>query len=219
MVKITNYGHACFEISCDGTTLLVDPFLTGNGQAAVTAEEVQPDYILVTHGHGDHVGDAAAIAKRTGASIITTVDVGEALFGDCPNLVPGNIGGTVQLPFGSVKFTEAIHGSGVPGALACGFLISIGGKKIWHMGDTALTKNFELYENEVDCLLVPIGDVFTMGPADALKAVRMVKPKLAIPMHYNTFPFIVQDPQKFAEDVTAAGLSAKVLAPGGSLEI
>ena len=219
MLKITFYGHSCFGLE-DGTTkLITDPYLTGNDLAAVSPREVEADYILVSHGHGDHVGDTAAIAKRTGASIISPVDVSRELFGNKFPIVPGNIGGKTDLPFGSVKLVPAIHGSGVAGALACGFVIRIGGKTVYHMGDTSLTRDFELLAGEIDVLLVPIGDVYTMGPEDALRAVKMIRPGLTIPMHYNTFPVIRQDPEAFAASVGATGFEAKVLAPGQGLTL
>lgn len=218
MLKLTYYGHACFGLT-DGTArLIIDPYLTGNPLAPIGPDEVEADYILVTHGHGDHVGDAAAIAARTGASVVGCVDVVRPLLGDAAKLIAGNVGGTVRLPFGSVKLVTAIHGSGVPGALACGFIIELGGKRVYHMGDTALTRDFELYEEPtLDAVLMPIGDFYTMGPADALRAAELMRPKLVVPMHYNTFPQITQDPDAFAAAALEKGIAAKVLDPGGEL--
>jgi len=220
-MKITFLGHACFLMDDGGHKILTDPFLTGNGLAAATADEVETDMIFVTHGHGDHVGDTEAIAKRTGAPVCCTVDLAEGVFVPAGlETIQGNMGGTLPMPFGSVKFINAIHGSGVPGCLACGFLFEIGGKKIYHAGDTALTSDMAfLAEEEIDVALLPIGDVFTMGPKDALRAVQMIRPKMVIPMHYNTFPPIAQDAQNFAEKVREAGVEAKVLKPGESLEL
>lgn len=124
------------------------------------------------------------------------------------------------MPFGSAKFFQAIHGSGVPGCLSCGFIFEMGGKKIYHAGDTALMTDMALLADEdIDVALLPIGDVFTMGPADALRAVKMIRPKLTVPMHYDTFPPIAQDPEAFAAAVQAAGFQAKVLRPGEVLSI
>ena len=156
MLTITFYGHACFALTDGETKLLIDPFFTGNGLAPIKAEEAETDYILVTHGHGDHTGDAASIAERTGATIITTVDVGTALFGNCRNLICGNIGGKIQLPFGSIQYVPAIHGSGVPGGVACGFVIRMDGKTVYHMGDTSLTKDFELLADSASEAFMPL---------------------------------------------------------------
>ena len=124
------------------------------------------------------------------------------------------------MPFGSAKFFQAIHGSGVPGCLTCGFIFEMGGRKIYHAGDTALMSDMALLaDEEIDVALLPIGDVFTMGPADALRAVQMIRPKLVIPMHYNTFPPITQDAEAFAASVREAGFQAKVLQPGESLSV
>lgn len=214
MLTITFYGHACFALTDGETKLLIDPFFTGNGLAPIKADEAEADYILVTHGHGDHTGDAAAIAERTGATIITTVDVGTALFGNCRNLICGNIGGKIQLPFGSIQYVPAIHGSGVPGGVACGFVIRMDGKTVYHMGDTSLTKDFELLADQIDALLIPIGDFYTMGPEDALTAVEMIRPGYVIPMHFNTFPMIMQDADSFARSVEEKDFQVQVLNPG-----
>ena len=212
-------GHACFLLD-DGTNqVLTDPFLTGNGLAAASADQVEADFIFVTHGHGDHTGDAEAIAKRTDATVCCTVDLAEGVFGPAGvKTQVGNLGGRIPMPFGSAKFFQAIHGSGVPGCLTCGFIFEMGGKKIYHAGDTALMSDMALLaDEEIDVALLPIGDVFTMGPEDALRAVKMIRPKLVVPMHYNTFPPIAQDPEAFAASVRAAGFQAQVLRPGESL--
>lgn len=214
-------GHSCFLLDDGAHKVLTDPFLTGNAAAAVSAEQVEADYIFVTHGHSDHVGDAVDIAKRTGAPVCCTVDLAEGLFGPAGVQVQvGNLGGTIPMPFGSAKFFQAIHGSGVAGCLSCGFLFEMGGRKIYHAGDTALMSDMALLaEEKIDVALLPIGDVFTMGPADALRAVKMIQPKLVIPMHYNTFPPIAQDPDAFAAAVKAAGFEARVLRPGETLSL
>lgn len=220
-MNLTFLGHACFLLDDGQHRILIDPFLTVNPLAPVSAEEVEADYILVTHGHGDHVGDAAAIARRTGAVICCSVDLADALFIDSNlQVVTGNIGGRISLPFGTVKFVSAIHGSGVPGALANGFVLEAAGKTIYHAGDTALTADMALLaEDHIDAALLPIGDVYTMGPGDALRAVQMIRPKLVIPMHYNTMPPIVQDAESFAATVQANGYAVKVLQPGESTSL
>lgn len=220
-MKLQFLGHACFLLD-DGThKVLTDPFLTGNVLAAVPADQVEADFIFVTHGHSDHTGDAVSIAQRTGATVCCTVDLAEGVFGPAGVRVQvGNLGGRIPLPFGSAKFFQAIHGSGVSGCLSCGFIFEMGGKKIYHAGDTALMTDMALLADEdIDVALLPIGDVFTMGPADALRAVKMIRPKLTVPMHYDTFPPIAQDPEAFAAAVQAAGFQAQVLRPGESLSI
>lgn len=138
-------GHACFLLD-DGTCkVLTDPFLTGNALAAADARQVDADFIFVTHGHGDHTGDAEAIARRTGATVCCTVDLAEGVFGPAGvKTQVGNLGGTIAMPFGSTKFFQAIHGSGAAGCLSCGFIFTIGGKKIYHAGDTALMSDMAL---------------------------------------------------------------------------
>ena len=220
-MKIQFLGHACFLLDDGAHKALVDPYLTGNPLAAVSANEVEADMIFVTHGHGDHVGDAVSIARRTGAQVCCPIELGEAVFAPAGiSVVSGNLGGWTKTPFGRVKLTAAIHGSGVAGGLACGFLFEMGGKKIYHAGDTALTSDMALLAAEgIDVALLPIGDFYTMGPEDALRAVEMIRPGLTIPMHFNTMPPIVQDGDAFASAVQADGFPAKVLQPGETLEL
>lgn len=220
-MKIQFLGHACFLLDDGAHKALVDPYLTGNPLAAVSANEVEADMIFVTHGHGDHVGDAVSIARRTGAQVCCPIELGEAVFVPAGiSVVSGNLGGWTKTPFGRVKLTAAIHGSGVAGGLACGFVFEMGGKKIYHAGDTALTSDMALLAAEgIDVALLPIGDFYTMGPEDALRAVEMIRPGLTIPMHFNTMPPIVQDGDAFASAVQADGFPAKVLQPGETLEL
>ncbi len=221
MVKLTFLGHACFLID-DGTyKLIVDPFLDGNPAAAVRPEDVKADYVFVTHGHGDHLGDAVSIAKRNNAVICTTVDLGDSALADCGAKVEtGNMGGSLRYPFGRVKFFQAIHGSGAPGTLSCGFIFDIGGKRIYHAGDTALMMDMQLLKDEkLDAALLPIGDVYTMDPHDALRAAEMICAGLTVPMHYNTFPHICQDADAFVKSLGEKGLKGAVLKPGESLEL
>ena len=203
-------GHACFLLDDGACKVLTDPFLSGAGHPD-WAEQVRPDFIFVTHGHGDHVGDTVDIARRTGAQVCCTADLSDGVFGPAGvRCIAGNLGGTVRLPFGSAKYFQALHGSGVAGCPACGFHFEMGGKIIYHAGDTALT---------MDMALLPIGDFYTMGPADALRAVKLIKPKLTIPMHYGTFPAIAQDPAAFADACQAAGYAARVLQPGEKITL
>lgn len=220
-MELTFLGHACFLLD-DGThKVLIDPHLSGNPLSAAKADEIEADFICVTHGHGDHIGDSVEIAKRTGAKVFCTVDLAGAVYKPAGiKVTGGNLGGTAPMPFGSVKIFPAIHGSGVAGGLACGFVIEMGGKKIYHAGDTALMADMALLEEEsIDVALLPIGDFYTMGPKDALRAVKMIRPGLTIPMHYNTFPAIRQDPHAFAASVNEIGFAAKVLNPGDSISL
>ena len=224
-VIATWHGHACWSIEGGGAHLLIDPFLTGNPKADVGPEEVDPDYILVSHAHGDHFGDTLAIGERTGAGVISNDEIAgycEAKALEAHHL---HIGGGRAFPFGRVKLTPALHGSTFPdgssGGSPCGFLLEIEGKRIYDAADTGLTRDMELLAEEapVDLALLPIGDNYTMGPDDALRAVGMIKPKVVIPMHYSTFDLIEQDAGAFAETVESAGFRCVILEPGESLAL
>lgn len=220
MMKITFYGHSCFLFDDGQYRVLTDPYLSGNPLAPIGADEVSTDFILVSHAHGDHIGDTVDIAGFTGATVISTVELcGQLLSPEGVRTIAGNIGGKVKVPFGSVKYVSAIHGSGIPGGLACGFVIEIGGKKIYFAGDTALTSDMALLRDEgIDIALLPIGDYYTMGPEDAKRAALMINPVLTVPMHYNTFPVIRQDPDAFAEGLREEELACRVLSPGETLK-
>ena len=219
-MKLQFLGHACFLLDDGVHKVLTDPFLSGAGRPE-WAETVEPDVIFVPHGAGDHVGDADAIARRTGAPVCCTADLADAVFVPAGvACVAGNLGGTVRLSFGSAKFFQALHGGGAAGCPACGFLFEMGGRKIYHAGDTALMADMTLLaEENIDAALLPIGDFYTMGPADALRAVKLIRPRLTVPMHYNTFQAITQDPEAFAAACQAEGYEAKVLWPGVSLTL
>ena len=224
-VKATWYGHACFSIVGGGATLLTDPFLTGNPLAAVTADEVSADYILVSHAHGDHLGDAVPIARRTGATIIANFEIATYCGNEGVNAHPLHIGGGRDFPFGRVKLTIAHHGSSFPdgsyGGNPAGFLLTLEGKKIYHACDTGLFYDMKLIGEEgIDLAILPIGDNFTMGPEDALKAVEFIEPKIVVPVHYDTFEVIEQDPHAFARMVEAeTSARCMVLKPGDSLTL
>lgn len=221
-MKIKFLGHACFMLEDKDVKILIDPFITGNSLAPLSADEVSADYIFVTHGHGDHIGDAVSIAKRTGATVYAVVEIADAVLApEGIKVGRGNIGGKQKTSFGSVKYFPAAHGSGVNGALACGYVFEIGGKKIYHAGDTGLISEMAFLKDEkIDVALLPIGDFYTMGIEDAVKAAKMISPKLVIPMHYNTFPLIEQDPEEFKKIVEGKYIcDVKVLNPGESLNL
>jgi L-ascorbate metabolism protein UlaG (beta-lactamase superfamily) len=221
VVELTYHSHACFSITVGDTQLLIDPFLNGNALADVSADEVDADYILVSHGHGDHVGDTVEIAARTGAMTISNFEIQSWLAAQgVENSHPLHIGGGRDFPFGRVKLTIAHHGSALPdgsyGGNPAGFLLTLDGKKIYHACDTGLFYDMVLIgEGGLDVAILPIGDNFTMGPDDALRAVKLLEPKVVIPIHYDTFDVIKQDPHAFAARVEAE-TSAKcvVLKPG-----
>jgi L-ascorbate metabolism protein UlaG (beta-lactamase superfamily) len=225
-MKATWYSHACFLVETGKTKILIDPFLSGNPLATVRAEDVEADYILVSHGHGDHMGDAVSIAKRTGATVVSNAEVKNWLAGQgVKNLHPQHIGGGFDYPFGRVKLTIAHHGSALPdgsyGGNPCGFLLYAEGKKVYHACDTGLFYDMKLIGEEgVDLAILPIGDNFTMGPDDALRAVKLIQPKRVIPIHYDTFDVIRQDPLAWSERVRNETKSDPiVLKPGDSVEL
>jgi len=220
-------GHASMYLETAGFKVLIDPFLTDNPAATLTAEKAQADFILVSHGHGDHIGDTVAIAQRTGAMVVCNYEISEWLRAKGVQNVHGQQhGGSFAHAFGRVKFTLAFHGSMLPdganGGNPCGFLIYLrDGKKIYHAADTGLFGDMKLIGQEgIDLAILPIGDNYTMGPDDALRAVQFIQPKKALPIHYNTWPLIEQDAQDWANRVQReTHTHPVVLKPGESLEL
>ena len=225
-INVTWYGHACFLINTGDASILIDPFITGNPQSPIKSQEVQPDYILVSHGHGDHLGDAVEIAKRTGATVISNFEIQTWISGQgVENSHPLHIGGGYDFPWGRVKLTIAHHGSALPdgsyGGNPCGFLLYIQGKKIYHACDTGLFYDMKLIGEEgIDLAILPIGDNFTMGPDDALRAVKLINPHKVVPIHYDTFDVIKQDAEAWAEKVRSETSTVPVvMKPGETIEL
>ena len=215
-------GHACLLLESDDTRVLIDPFLTGNPAAAAKPEEVPADFILVSHGHGDHVGDTVAIARRTGATVISNYEISLWLQKQGLEKVHGQQhGGGHAFPFGRVKLTLAFHGSALPdgsnGGNPCGFLFYFkDGKKVYDAADTGLFGDMRLIGEEgIDLAILPIGDNYTMGPGDSLRALKLLTPRKVLPIHYNTWDVIAQDAMAWAEQVRGQGLAEPiVLKPG-----
>ena len=222
-VDIRWLGHSAFELKAGGVTVVVDPFLTGNPAAAVAADEVDADVLLLTHGHSDHYGDIVDIAKRTGAPVVAITELAGELGDQGLEVFDPNIGGTVQFDWGWVKLVPAWHTgmspNGTPHTPA-GMLIHIGDRLVYHLGDTALFSDLQLIArrgDRVDLALVPIGGHYTMDRFDAVTAVHFITPQQVIPCHYNTMPVIETDVEAFKSDVQNAGLSEVVLLePGGT---
>lgn len=213
-------GHAAFALEHDGKTVLVDPFLTGNPKAAATADEVAADAILLTHGHGDHFGDTIAIAKRTGAPVVAITEIAGEIGEEGVEAIDTNLGGTAEFDWGSVRLTPAWHTSTTPkGTVStpAGLVIEIGGKRIYHLGDTALFSDLALPKRRghIDVALMCIGGHYTMDRFDAVVAAEFVGADQIIPCHYNTFPLVETDAQAFKADVQNAGYAeVVVLEPG-----
>jgi L-ascorbate metabolism protein UlaG (beta-lactamase superfamily) len=223
---VTYLGHGTFQIVAAGKTIIIDPFFTGNPAATVTADEVQPDYLIVSHGHGDHVGDAVAIAKRTGCTVISNHEISVWLNEQGVEKAHGmHIGGSHAFDFGTVKLTIAHHGSMLPdgsnGGNPCGVILKLADGTIYHACDTGLFYDMKLIGEEgIDLAILPVGDNFTMGPDDALRAVKLIEPKRVIPDHYNTWELIAQDASTWGERVKAETKAEPViLKPGESCEL
>lgn len=229
MATLTWHGHSCFTLDADdGTRIMFDPFLDESPVSDLKTGDVDRlDYILVSHGHFDHFPDTIPLAKKTGAAVVGTFElVTFAAERGATNGHPMNIGGAHRFPFGRVKLTAALHTGSISGddegaftTDCCGFLVELaGGKRIYHSGDTALILDMQLLKGAVDVALLPIGDNFTMGPEDAARAVSFIEPEVVIPMHFDTWDLIAQDPEEFRR-LVGGQARVEVLKPGGSYDL
>ena len=224
--KLTWFGHATLGLESDGYRILVDPFFSGNPAASTSADKAAADFILVSHGHGDHVGDTVAIARRTGALVISNFEIANWLDKQGVKTHAQHLGGGYSHPFGYLKLTMAIHGSALPdgsyGGNPAGFLLTTAaGQKVYMACDTGLFGDMRLIGEEgLDLAVLPIGDNFTMGPDDALRAVKLLQPRHVVPIHYDTWGLIAQDAQGWAQKVEAqTDARVHVLKPGQSFAL
>jgi len=202
--QITFLGHSAYQVEVGGARLLIDPFITGNPVAKVSADSLDADYILLTHGHGDHVGDTLAIAQRTGATVIAIVEVARWIEKQgVEKIFSHGVGGSYTHPFGWVKFVLAQHSSSMPdgsyGGLAAGIVIKAEDKTVYFAGDTGLFSDMQLTGDlGLDMAVLPVGGTMTMDPADSIKAIPYLKPKAVLPCHVNSYPFLAQDLEAWA---------------------
>ena len=225
--ELTWLGHGSWSIASAGHSVLLDPFLDDSPTAPVKSDAVDADHILVSHGHFDHVADVAKIANRTGATVVAIYEIAEwfSKNHDVANTVSMNLGGGVDLPFGRVQMTPALHSSQLPdgsyGGCPAGFVLTLEGKNVYFACDTALFSDMRLIgARGIELAILPIGDLFTMGPSDAVEATSLIQPKRVAPAHYNTWPPIEQDAEQWAAAITQdTSATPVVLEPGGKITL
>ncbi|KZM56533.1 metal-dependent hydrolase [Aeribacillus pallidus] len=226
-MKVSYHGHSIVQIETNGKNIIIDPFINGNGQTDLKVEDVKADVILLTHGHNDHVGDTVEIAKRNDSLVVAIAELATYLSWKGIKTHGMSIGGAYEFEFGKVKLTQAFHGSSytednqniVYTGMPAGILLTAEDKTIYHAGDTALFSDMKLIgeRNEIDLAFLPIGDNYTMGPEDALTAAEWIRAKKVVPIHYNTFPVIQQNPEDFVSKLPdGVGL---LLKPGETIEL
>jgi L-ascorbate metabolism protein UlaG (beta-lactamase superfamily) len=224
-MKIKYFSHSAFQINTNGINIIIDPFLDDNPTSPVKSGDVSADFIILTHAHGDHIGDAFKIAKRNNSTFICVNELADYCISKGFKAHNMHIGGGHDFSFGHLKFTIAHHGSKTPdnqyAGEPAGVILTIEGKKIYHTGDTGLFYDMKLIGemNKIELMLLPIGDNFTMGVTDAVKAVELVNPAMAVPMHYNTFPVINADPNDFVKKIEGKGFKGKVMNFGEEINL
>ncbi|ANU23687.1 metal-dependent hydrolase [Planococcus donghaensis] len=226
-MNVSYHGHSVVKIKTGKFTILIDPFISGNKLTDLKVADEKPDAILLTHAHNDHVGDTVELAKNNNAQVIAPVELANYLSSQGVDAVGMNLGGAHNFDFGVVKFTKAFHSSSfttdegevVYGGMPAGILFKAEGKTIYHAGDTEVFGDMKMLgeRNDIDVAFLPIGDYFTMGPEDAAYAVELLKPKMVVPIHYNTFPPIEQDPEHFKSLVK--DVQVNILQPGENVDL
>lgn len=227
-MRLTYFGHSAFLLEVPGARLVLDPWLAGNPHGSSDPAKLACDYVLCSHAHSDHMSDALPLARAHGATIVAPYEFAEYFAAQGARTIDLMPGGSVSLPWGRIKMTPAIHSSALeleggenrPMGVPAGFVISAAGRTLYHAGDTALFGDMALIGRQaLDLAMIPIGDFYTMGPEDAVEALNLLRPKLAVPMHYNSSEKIRQDPHAFAINAAQAGHAVRVMKPGEVLDV